>query len=177
MLCAEDDKQANKKKKKISAGHFFLFHDGPSAPCSSPAESSAGVLTTSQVFTAPPRPPPPPREHRRHRLGRVAVIYSQRSSPSERPPLARSLAHSPPLPQAALGNVCNGFHPNLGHSVPPRSQQQVSRGRLRWVGFAWQRPAGRPSLFHRARTAARGTTRRACAFERQEAFLCSTCRE
>lgn len=83
----------------------------------------------------------------------AAIIYSQRSSPDERP---WNLAHSLPLPQAMLGNVCNGFHPNLGHSIPPRLQQQVSRGRLRWAGFAWQQPAGPPSRFHQARTAARG---------------------
>lgn len=135
----------------------WCFDDEPGVYCSpSSSSSSPGTQTTSTGASG-------------------SHLQSAKLPQREAP--ASSLAHSPPLPQAVLGNVCNGFHPNLGHSVPPRSQQQVSRGRLRWVGFAWQRPAGRPSLFHRARTAARGTTRCACVFGRQGAFLCSTCRE
>lgn len=55
------------------------------------------------------------------------------------------------LPQAVLGNICNGFHPNLGHSVP--------HSRHRWAEAGLFGSGHWPSFFfHRARTAARSTT-------------------
>lgn len=56
LVSSEVNKHTNSKPRQ---GIFlFLFRKGPSAPCSSP-EFSADVLTTSQLFTAPPPPPLP----------------------------------------------------------------------------------------------------------------------
>lgn len=171
--------EVNKLRSKQKHGSgFLLFHEGPPAPCSSPAEFSADVLTMSQVFTAPPRPPPPsPREHRRHGQGRVAVIYSQRSSPSERPLLARSLAAST---TGRVGKCLQWFPSKSGSLGSTTFAAAGATGEPRQVALGWVRLAAArwpPFSFPPGQGSSKGTTLCARVFQRQEAFLCSTCRE
>lgn len=123
-----------------------------------------------QLFTAPRSPYPPPAfpwEHRRHQQGPVAVIYSQRSSPDERPCK---------LAASSTGHVgkCLQWFPSKSGSLS--STTLTATGEPRQVVLGWVRLAAArwPTFsFPPGQDSSEGLNS-ACVLKRQEAFLCST---